>query len=455
MKSGAQTYLYASDSVCYINCPSGTFKNSANTTCTPCDSSCSGCIDTSTYCVACANGYFRVIGSSACTQNCGSGYYGNSGTRTCTTCPIGCATCSMNGSSLICSECNSFAGVQYYLQGNSCVSLCPAATFQGTDPGTSLTTCLSCTLPCKNCAGSATYCTSCDSGRLIVGQNSCGGCPAGQYADTTSTCALCSPNCKTCTTNSDTCDSCGFSNFGYQLFLHTDNICYQTCPWGYFGNSTTKECEGCSSTCDGCVNSGTNCINCASASYFRVIGSNACTNNCGTGLYGDSKTGLCTVCPIGCKTCSESNSTVSCSECQPVAGVKYYLDSNDNLCKSICPASYFGGKDASNKPICDSCDGSCATCNGTSNTNCLSCSGSNYLAYQGTKCVATCDDGQFASSSNLCALCSINCKTCDIIPTNCTSCGRSVAGVNLFLSSGACLANCPNGYYANATGYAC
>lgn len=128
-QSGVQTYLNTSDNKCYINCPSATFKNSVNNQCTACDSSCSGCIDISTYCVACATNYFRVIGSQACTQNCGDGYYGDSATYTCTACPVGCAKCSMNGTTLNCTQCNSFAGVQYYLQNISCVSLCPAGTF--------------------------------------------------------------------------------------------------------------------------------------------------------------------------------------------------------------------------------------------------------------------------------------------------------------------------------------
>lgn len=146
---------------------------------------------------------------------------------------------------------------------------------------------------------------------------------------------------------------------------------------------------------------------------------------------------------------------MSCTQCYPVAGVNYYLDSNDNICKSTCPASYFGGVDTSNNPICASCNSSCWTCNGTASTNCLSCSGSNYLTYQGTVCVATCYDGQYASSNNLCALCSTNCKTCSVTPTNCTSCGQSLGGIYLYFSSGSCLANCPVGYYANNSTYTC
>jgi proprotein convertase subtilisin/kexin type 5 len=226
--SGAQSYLY-SDNICYINCPTATFKRISDNSCQDCDSSCNGCIDTTTNCIACStsgSNYFRVIGSTACTQNCGNGYYGDTGTLTCTACPIGCSLCSMTSSILSCSKCNSFAGVQYYLSGNQCVSLCAVGTYQGIDSGNNLTTCINCTGSCSTCAGSGSYCTSCSSGNLIVGQNTCGSCPAGQWADTSSTCAYCSPNCKTCSGTSSTCTACAFTSLGYQLFLHSDNICY-------------------------------------------------------------------------------------------------------------------------------------------------------------------------------------------------------------------------------------
>lgn len=378
IQSGAQSYLYT-DSKCYINCPSGSFKNVGNNTCQDCDVSCIGCIDSTTYCISCKSTYFRVIGATSCTQSCGTGYYGDSNTQTCTACPIGCATCSMANSILSCSTCNSFAGVQYYLSGTSCVSLCAAGTYQGLDSNNK-TACISCS-GCATCAGSATFCTSCSSNHLIVGQNSCGSCPDGQWADSSTTCALCSPNCKTCSTSASTCTACAFSNLGYQLFLHSDHICYQTCPNNYYGNTGNSQCASCAASCDGCFSSNTNCINCA-INNFRVIGSNACTTNCGTGYYGETNTGLCTICPIGCVSCSETTSVVSCSQCTIVAGVQYYLDSGS--CKAICPALSFGGFDTNSHPVCKSCDGSCATCNGTASTNCLTCSGSNYLKYQGT-----------------------------------------------------------------------
>jgi proprotein convertase subtilisin/kexin type 5 len=136
-----------------------------------------------------------------------------------------------------------------------------------------------------------------------------------------------------------------------------------------------------------------------------------------------------------------------------VAGVQYYLDSG--ICKAICPALTFGGLDVNSKPVCISCDGTCATCNGTASTNCLSCPGSTYLKYQGSACVSPCDDGQFASNNNLCALCSSNCKTCVTSATNCQTCGSSPAGITLYLYSAACIAVCPDTYYADSSSYQC
>lgn len=392
-----------------------------------------------------------MIGSTACTQTCGNGFYGDNNTLTCTACPVGCGLCSMNNSVITCSQCTAFAGVQYYLSGNNCVSLCAPGTYQGKDATSQKETCLNCS-GCATCAGSATYCTSCSSGRLIAGQNTCGNCPGGQWGDTATTCAYCSPNCKTCSLAANNCTACDFSSLGYQLFLHTDNICYESCPAGFFGNPGTKLCAACDGSCNGCVRSNTNCISCAGG-HFRVIGSNACTNSCGSGLYGDTNTNLCTVCPIGCSACSMTNSTLSCSACSMVAGVQYYLDSSNN-CVVRCSSLFFGGLNNVSQYACLGCEGTCATCNGTAATNCLTCTGTRYLKYLGTECVTTCDDGTFKSSNNQCAPCSSNCRTCVTSATNCQSCGNST-GFLLYLFSSGCVAVCPDRYYPEITNNTC
>lgn len=69
--------------------------------------------------------------------------------------------------------------------------------------------------------------------------------------------------------------------------------------------------------------------------------------------------------------------------------------------------------------------------------------------------MATCDDGQFTSSNNLCSLCSSNCKTCVTSASNCQTCGSSVSGMVLYLYSSACVAVCPNTYYADSGNNQC
>lgn len=94
------------------------------------------------------------------------------------------------------------------------------------------------------------------------------------------------------------------------------------------------------------------------------------------------------------------------------------------------------------------CDGTCATCKGSGATNCLSCSGSNYLSYGAYECVGTCPGGQYAAAGNVCLACSINCVTCSGSGGNCESCGLSLSGIALYLYNSACIATCPNQYYA-------
>lgn len=154
------------------------------------------------------------------------------------------------------------------------------------------------------------------------------------------------------------------------------------CPNGYFGSSSSPYvCSSCDNSCNGCVTTATNCILCYDTTYFLKIGSNGCTTSCGSGYYGSTATGKCTICPVGCNACSMSSGTVSCSSCKAVAGINYYLYGNQ--CYSVCPSTgtnqpQFG--DSSNLS-CALCHTSCKTCSGSLSVNCLSCSSSSYLIY--------------------------------------------------------------------------
>ena len=125
---------------------------------------------------------------------------------------------------------------------------------------------------------------------------------------------------------------------------------------------------------------------------------------------------------------------VTCSACQSVSGVSYFLNSG-NACVSTCPdivgLPQYGNAGTGN---CATCDASCATCNGGNANNCLTCVASKYLAFGLNTCGSTCPDGQyFPSGVQICYECNVNCVTCSGTSTTCLSCGNSVNGLTLYL----------------------
>lgn len=233
---------------------------------------------------------------------------------------------------------------------------------------------------------------------------------------------------------------------GLNLFLHTDNKCYQTCPQGYFGNVSAHKCDACDGSCDGCSLSATNCILCATNNY-RQIGSNEC-GACATGYYGDNSTNLCTVCPVGCAECSAAS---VCSKCKAVAGVNYYL--NSSACLVTCPSGSFGTTDGSGNLVCSSCTGPCATCK-DSGTTCLSCTSGNVLYYTEATCSNSCPNGEYDGGSQKCKPCSIYCQTCTNSASNCQSC-KSLGGIGYYLNGTSCIATCPDGTFKNTSTLKC
>jgi proprotein convertase subtilisin/kexin type 5 len=196
------------------------------------------------------------------------------------------------------------AGTQYYLSVKACISVCPSGQFG--DSGGTIPTCSSCTGDCATCRGSSTTCLSCSTGALGYGENVCyTNCPEGSYNPGTNFCKLCPGQCLTCS-NLTACSSCGIEG-GLQTYLHTDFNCYSTCPNDYYGGKDVSNnfvCLACDGSCNGCQSSSTNCLQCENSTFFRKIGSSLCTSACGTGLYGNPNTGLCTYCPVGCSACS-------------------------------------------------------------------------------------------------------------------------------------------------------
>ncbi len=179
------------------------------------------------------------------------------------------------------------------------------------------------------------------------------------------------------------------------MYLHSDNFCYNSCPAGYFANSTNNQCMSCSNQCDGCTLSATNCIKC-SLGKFKKIGSNTC-DTCADGYYGNTITNYCTLCETGCKTC---NSTLICTSCTSVAGVNYYL--YNNKCLPVCPLGKYGNTNAS-APVCSNCTSVCSSC--ISSTACLSCAAGYVLLYGQQTCQSNCLLGQYDNGAGRCQKC--------------------------------------------------
>lgn len=148
-----------------------------------------------------------------------------------------------------------------------------------TDYYTFGTTCVACSLGCKNCVG--------------PNSNQCSVCYAGYFFQSNNSCVV-------------TCSSP--SNFGNPLTL----TCVTSCPTGYFKNSTNRMCTLCDPNCLTCDTTSTKCLTCATGTFLI---NNFCDVNCPSTHYKNTPTNQCLPCNSACLTCSggTSSNCLSCS----------------------------------------------------------------------------------------------------------------------------------------------
>ena len=119
---------------------------------------------------------------------------------------------------------------------------------------------------------------------------------------------------------------------------------------------------------------------------------------------------------------------------------------DNSVCVATCPPNKY----ADSSRVCQPCDGSCQTCSGGANNNCLTCPGSQLLTHQ-NKCQATCDPG-YTSNGTHCLACHTSCKTCtDTTSNGCTSCPASV----YLTPIKSCVTTCPVKTIANNAAWTC
>ncbi|EAR96176.2 REJ domain protein (macronuclear) [Tetrahymena thermophila SB210] len=384
------------------------------------------------FCLSCDN--------SGCLK-CSPGY--NLYNGICNTCDSTCLTCSGSGNN----QCTTCKDNNYYLSDkyNYCVSSCDSDQY--IDLTSSQKYCRSCMSKCQTCTNS----------------NGCQKCLTGYYY-TGNSCAPCDNTCNSCSgPGKDQCTICQSNQY---ISENLNNYCDPNCDLtqGQFidqSNPDQKYCKKCVSNCKTCSNY-TNCTTCMD--YYYVSGNTCspCDNSCkqcsGPGVN------QCTVCRQSAYFIQPDNNNICVQSCDQNNG--YYVDkktsrvqwycrkciqsckicSDGNSCSTCFDQNFL---DSSN--LCQPCDSTCQTCNGTKNTNCIICRSGLHMQLSTNLCVQNCDSNEFLNSLSQCQKCDNSCKTCDgSSSNNCKSCYS-----NFYLFNQSCVPLCPNGYSLNTNTFAC
>ncbi|XP_059222311.1 furin-like protease 2 isoform X2 [Stomoxys calcitrans] len=310
---------------------------------------------------------------------------------------------------------------KHYRLDNTCVSRCPPRSFPNQGG-----VCWPCHESCETCAGAGQdSCLTCAPAHLHVTDLAVclQVCPEGYYENyDNNTCVPCEANCGSCQDRPDYCTSCE-----HHLVMH-EHKCFSSCPLHTY-ETEEYNCASCHSSCATCNGSAeSQCITCRSG---RFAYDGKCLNSCPDGYYADKKRQECVSCPTGCATCSSNGFCLTCKDnwTRNKKG-KCIITGSENCDES----EYYDNNH------CHPCHSTCETCDGPTESNCLSCPQS--LLLQNKHCVSTCDDGYYMEAG-VCAKCLHTCTQC-VSRMNCTACAKG-----LQLQSGECRTTCADGYYSD------
>lgn len=385
--------------------------------CSEChDTNCTKCNSNLSTCIKC-NKNFNVYNGN-CVEYCPSGYYLNDSESVCYPCKTkNCEACSNNTNKL-----NIYNSFNYVSLNNGYV--------------------------CNKCYNN-----------LVLLNNECiETCPNG-YRKNDNVCELCTiDNCQSCSDNKQHCNICSKAYFKlsknidnihlFDLSLDTDIQCVKRCPEGYYHDIISSYCLKCPLNCVDCINS-FKCLKC-SHNYFLSL-NEKCIEKCPLGQigidassttdmvnYNHNTTNVCKPCPENCDLCSldDINICLVCSE-------KYYLNDN-NVCKTNCSNGYYAN---SLTKQCEKCQLNCESCSGYD--QCDKCTEGMLLITDSfndnlSKCTDNCPD-LYTEKNGKCLPCDTlpDCNKCDDENTNiCIECKD-----NKLILDGACLEECPLGYY--------
>ncbi|KAG9280998.1 proprotein convertase subtilisin/kexin type 5-like [Astyanax mexicanus] len=404
-------------------CGSGQVQDPDSGECIDCEAGCKTCsADDPEYCTSCADGYFLY--RHQCRRHCPQRSYEERGRGLCMSCPDPCSDCR---SETLCLACQP----GHFLHNGACVKECPQDTF-GDARGWR---CQPCHSSCLTCHGPGVRdCDRCSGwNRPIYGKCPIINCPEGQYFDSvTRDCRYCDVSCKACYgPKTQNCYSCAP---GYML-EQQDAICVQSCPLGFYGNSSSQLCERCSDNCEVCE-SGDQCVSCKTGSYQLFLFQGNCWSECPDGYF-ETEEATCEPCDDLCLTCDGSRSQcLACAE-------GLYLE--NGICRRNCSLRSYAADDGT----CRRCGPHCDVC--TDNNTCSKCSFL-YLLLNG-KCKASCPEGYFEDlDQGLCVNCHVSCATCSgPLPDDCETCSSLAPK----LYEGRCSEDCPAGTYYQTSSMEC
>ena len=441
--------FHFSQNKCIAACPSNTFDDS--NICRDCNPTCLTCNGANAYqCLSCdpGNTQHKKLSGNTCVENCPSNNYDDSGV--CRACHANCLTCD-GGLENSCLTCDTGVTLtaKYHLSEKKCLPSCPSTTYDDSN------ICRNCHATCLTCSGSsANNCASCDTSvaskaKYNIQSNNCiQTCPSNTFDDS-NICRLCDKACLTCDgTQANNCLSCNPSSPTNIYLYLAQKMCVANCPGTtYNDNNVCRNCDPTCSTCSG--GTLTDCLTCDTNSptngkYHQSL--KKCVATCPVGTTDDG--GICRdSCHASCQTCSGAASN-QCLSCNPLNGPHSKLLDADKTCISACPSNTY---DDTN--VCKVCHGTCLTCDGPLETNCLTCdtlsltNGKYNLSQK--KCQASCPSVTY-NDNNICRDCHANCLTCSGGALNqCLTCNTASTPHRKF-SQNQCIASCPSNTFDNS-----
>ena len=220
-------------------------------------------------------------------------------------------------------------------------------------------------------------------------------CPAGYWKDSTShICLLCDTSCSICLDGTHT--QCSFCKAGYFL-QPPSTVCLDYCPTiGYWQDATNHICASCNKWCSQCTGSLNSECSACSLGYFLQPSSATCLDSCPSGYWEDTTNHICSPCDPSCSEYLDGTNT-QCSSCKP----GYFLQPSSTICLDSCPTGYW--RDTVNH-ICSPCNDACSKCTDSTVNQCSACNPGYFLQPNSTTCLSPTGNLEGYHKQQMCAL---------------------------------------------------